>query len=103
MIYKISKSLMLGVITVVFAAWAISAFSKSPSQATPITVYKSPTCGCCTKWVDHLKENGFQVTVNDMNTSELTQIKEKYGVPHSLASCHTGIVNGYVVEGHVPA
>ncbi len=99
----IRRSLILGVIMAAFAINPISAFSKSPSNGTAITVYKSPTCGCCSKWVDHLQENGFQVTAHNINTSELTQIKEKYGVPGKLASCHTGIVNGYVVEGHVPA
>ena len=99
----IRRGLVLGLIMVAFAISPISAFSKSPSGGTAITVYKSPTCGCCSKWVDHLQENGFQVTSHDIDSSELTQIKEKHGVPGKLASCHTGIVNGYVIEGHVPA
>ena len=68
---------------------------------TPITVYASPTCGCCTKWMDHLRENGFLVTVESL--ADVTPIKRQLGVPESLWSCHTGMVHSYVVEGHVPA
>ncbi len=66
-----------------------------------IDVYRSPTCGCCSKWLNHLKTNGFQV--RDHVTNEMSLIKERYGVSKQLASCHTGIIDGYVVEGHVPA
>ena len=66
-----------------------------------IVVYKTPTCGCCSKWVDHLREAGFEVEANDLN--DLSSIKNHYGVQRALSSCHTAIVEGYVVEGHVPA
>ena len=66
-----------------------------------VTVYKSPTCGCCKKWVRHLEENGFKVISHDV--SDVQVIKDKYGVHHDLTSCHTAMVNGYVMEGHVPA
>jgi hypothetical protein len=66
-----------------------------------IHVYKSPTCGCCTDWVDHLKENGFKVEVTE--TNNLNPIKVDAGIPPSMASCHTGFVGDYVIEGHVPA
>lgn len=66
-----------------------------------ITVYKSPACGCCSKWVDHLKENGFTVRAEDVR--DLNAVKARYGVKPHLASCHTAVVDGYVVEGHVPA
>jgi hypothetical protein len=69
--------------------------------ASAMTVYKSPTCGCCAKWVDHMRANGFTVTVQDM--PDVQPIKAKHGVPSSLTSCHTGIIGGYVVEGHIPA
>lgn len=71
------------------------------SKPVEITVYRSPTCGCCSKWIDHLKANDFKVT--DNVTKDVQAIKDKYGVPKEMASCHTAIVNGYVVEGHVPA
>ncbi|MBF8305984.1 MAG: metal-binding protein [Acidobacteria bacterium] len=66
-----------------------------------ITVYKTPTCGCCTKWVDHLKENGFQVTVHEVE--DTTEYSRQHGVPDSARSCHLGVVGGYAIEGHVPA
>lgn len=66
-----------------------------------ITVYRSPTCGCCGKWIEHVKQNHFNVT--DIVSDDMQAIKRKYGVPEQLASCHTAIVDGYVIEGHVPA
>jgi hypothetical protein len=67
----------------------------------PVTVYKSPTCGCCAKWVEHMKASGFDVTVNEM--PDVAPIKDKQGVPVNLRSCHTALVGGYAIEGHVPA
>lgn len=67
--------------------------------ATAVTVYKSPACGCCEKYVDYLRENDFAVKA--VNKSNMDAIKKRYGVPH-VASCHTALVNGYVIEGHVP-
>jgi len=76
-----------------------------PAAATDpvsvITVYKSPTCGCCQKWVDYLRANGFEVKTVDLE--DLSEIKAASGVPRPIQTCHTAIVEGYVVEGHVPA
>lgn len=66
-----------------------------------VTVYKSPTCGCCTKWEEHLRENGFRVV--SVPREDMDAIKREHGVPKGLQSCHTALVNGYAVEGHVPA
>lgn len=66
-----------------------------------ITVYKSPTCGCCDKWVSHLEESGFEVKA--VNRQDLNTVKTEAGVPKRLASCHTAIIDGYTIEGHVPA
>lgn len=66
-----------------------------------IEVYKTPTCGCCHLWVDHLRENGFTVNAHDVSSTD--RYREKFGVPQALASCHTGMVGGYALEGHVPA
>ena len=66
-----------------------------------ITVYKSPTCGCCTKWVSHLQENGFEVETTDLK--DLSLAKSMSGITPEQASCHTAKVGGYVIEGHVPA
>ena len=70
--------------------------------SVPLTnVYKDPNCGCCRAWVEHLKANGFSVEVHDVRN--VTWHKQKFGVPERLASCHTATVNGYTLEGHVPA
>jgi len=71
------------------------------AEAETVVVYKSPTCGCCGKWVDHLRDNGFQVMVKDR--ADMVPVKDELGVPFGLRSCHTAKVGGYVVEGHVPA
>ena len=67
----------------------------------PIEIYKTKTCGCCAKWVDHLKANGFAPKVTDVPST--APYRQKYGVPERLQSCHTAVVRGYSVEGHVPA
>ena len=69
--------------------------------AAEITVYKSAQCGCCKEWVEHMRQNGFEVTALDVGN--LDEIKRKHAVPGHLAACHTSIAGGYVVEGHVPA
>ncbi len=66
-----------------------------------IVVYKSPTCGCCGDWIDHLESNGFAVEVHDRD--DMNSVKSLLGVPAQLASCHTATVGGYVIEGHVAA
>lgn len=66
-----------------------------------VEVFKSPTCGCCTSWVDHMRASGFTVRTTDVK--DLSQIKSSRGIPSQVQSCHTSLVNGYVVEGHVPA
>lgn len=82
-------------------ALAYSACTDSRAEPPEVMVYKTPTCGCCAKWVTHLEEAGFKVKTTDQN--DLSPVKKKAGVPQNLASCHTAIVGGYVVEGHVPA
>lgn len=71
------------------------------ASAPVISVYKSPTCGCCKNWVDHVKAAGFTVEVHDVDN--LSDIKADAGVPANTRSCHTAIVGGYAIEGHVPA
>jgi len=75
---------------------------RAGEESVPtVVMYKSPTCGCCTKWADHLSANGFKVEVR--TADNINAVKDRYGVPPRLRSCHTAIVDGYVVEGHVPA
>lgn len=73
----------------------------SAAFAADMTVTKSPWCGCCSAWIEHMRQAGFEVTV--LEEEDLTAIKEKMGVEPKLQSCHTGEVEGYVIEGHVPA
>lgn len=73
------------------------------AQAPIVEVYKSPTCGCCSKWVEHLQQDGFTVRVTDLDDTALDALKSKRGVPRTAQSCHTALVGGYVIEGHVPA
>lgn len=75
--------------------------AASGQQPLAITVYKSPSCGCCTGWVEHLEENGFAVMVEDTNT--INEVKMEHQVPRNLASCHTALIGGAVIEGHVTA
>ncbi len=82
-------------------AWLSGCERSAQADAVEVTVYKSPTCGCCNGWIDHLKAAGFAVTAHDRD--DMTLIKQERGVPNELASCHTAEVEGYVVEGHVPA
>ncbi len=79
-----------------------SLFAVRLAYAEKVTVYKTPTCGCCSGWVDHLRDNGFEVETHDLEN--LAGIKAQHGLTDArLMSCHTAIVGGYVVEGHVPA
>ena len=82
-------------------AWAGSVWMAAQTAKPQMTVYKSATCGCCSKWVEHMQANGFEVKA--INVDDIDKVKRERGVPADAASCHTGIVNGYVVEGHVPA
>ena len=68
-----------------------------------LEVWKSPTCGCCHDWIAHLQANGFQVAVHDVSEAAKAGQRLKLGMPDKFGSCHTGLIDGYVVEGHVPA
>ena len=81
----------------VAAAWP----RRAAAAPATMTVYKSAACGCCAKWVAHIKAAGFAVTVKD--TDDVDSVKRDMGVPSALQSCHTALVGGYVIEGHVPA
>ena len=78
-------------------------FASTLQAAEPIAidVYRDPNCGCCKAWISHLQNNGFKVT--DHVESNMSAVKTRLGVPHSLGSCHTGVIDGKFVEGHVPA
>jgi hypothetical protein len=81
------------------APLALLACAQATAQT--IDVIKSPYCGCCAQWVEHLRANGFTVRVTDVE--DLDPVARQHGVPDELRSCHTATVGGYVIEGHVPA
>jgi hypothetical protein len=90
---------------------SLLAFVSLPSAAQParprtpavtaMQVYRSPTCGCCGLWVEHMKGAGFSPVVHQME--DVSPVKARGGVPGDLQSCHTALIGGYVIEGHVPA
>lgn len=88
-----SRSL-LAILLVTSTAWAAPA-------APQVEVFKSPYCGCCGKWVEHLRQNGFQVQVRE--TDDVTAARKKLGMPDKFVSCHTARIGNYVFEGHIPA
>ena len=92
----ISRREMLLAMSMVAAA----SYRIRGQQAPKVEVYKDPTCGCCGNWVALLQAQGFATTVADV--SDVAAVKTKYHVPNQLRSCHTALVGGYVIEGHVP-
>jgi hypothetical protein len=95
------KPLMLAALCALsFGAMAEPA-PVATNEPIKIEVYRSPSCSCCGKWLGHLAQNHFQI--KDNVTENVQAMKDKLGVPANLASCHTAVVNGYVIEGHVPA
>ena len=95
------KALGIGGVLMILIAVTVSWKPGDQQELPGMTVYKSQWCGCCTQWVAHMRDNGFEVEVEEMN--DLSPIKTRYGVTRELSSCHTAVVDGYVVEGHVPA
>jgi hypothetical protein len=88
----------------VFVAAAVSLLQVGTvfaAEEEVITVHLDPNCGCCSGWVQHLRQAGFRTDV--LETRDLDAVKRKLGVPDDLAACHTAEVSGYIVEGHVPA
>jgi hypothetical protein len=86
-----------------WAAAGSALFASGATAEAPLAmvVFRDPTCGCCHKWVEHLEANGFKVTVHD--APSMKAVKRRLGVPPEIASCHTGEIGDYVIEGHVPA
>ena len=80
---------------------AIAACAPGARASTELAVYKTPTCACCTAWVGHMRAAGFEARVHELPS--LRSIRSTQGVPEALASCHTALIGGYALEGHVPA
>ena len=89
--------IVAGVIILLAAATS----AEAATDALKITVYRDPACKCCGGWSDYLTTQGFQP--KNVLTSDMNALKQQYGVPNDLASCHTAVINGYVIEGHIPA
>ena len=71
----------------------------SDAPVKDIVVYRNPECGCCTKWVKYLQDNNYNVTIE--NTRDVLVVKKRLGVPEKLAACHTAVIDGYIIEGHI--
>ena len=99
------RSVMIGLGGLAAAAAGAMAFPGffgfGTAKAGEVVVYKSPSCGCCGKWAQHLRQNGFEVPIN--NIDNIGPIREQAGIPYDLEACHTAFIDGYAVEGHVPA
>ena len=95
--------LLYRILTIGFIACTMAARAEGIETNKPIdiVVYRSPSCECCGKWLEHLKKNNFNV--KDILTEDVQAVKQKYGISVAMSSCHTAIVDGYIVEGHVPA
>ena len=85
------------------ATAALSRAALASARATRLTVYKSPTCGCCANWVAYMQKHGFAVDAHDVAEDMLEQVKTTAGLPSALRSCHIALAGGYAFEGHVPA
>ncbi|WP_192036108.1 DUF411 domain-containing protein [Halomonas sp. YLGW01] len=92
-----SSSLRLHLAGVLLAGIALPAWAETPV----VDIHKDPACGCCTAWAEHLEAAGFEVRQHE--TRDMRELKAAHGVSPRLASCHTAVVDGYVIEGHVPA
>ncbi len=87
--------------SLLLALSALPLASLAQNRTTvPVEVWKDPSCGCCKEWIKHLEQNGFTVTVNETGNA---QVRARLGIPDRLGSCHTALVGGYAIEGHVPA
>lgn len=88
----------------ILGALAAPLLVRTARAATPpMEVYKSPSCGCCSAWIAHVREAGIPATARDIPQETLWALKDRLGVGAELASCHTALLDGFVIEGHVPA
>jgi hypothetical protein len=97
----VSRVLATLLVTAAVSTAGVESAQRQVLQGPTVQVYKLSTCGCCASWVQHLEANGFTTRV--MNLDDLSEIKAANNVPGPAQSCHTATVDGYVIEGHVPA
>jgi hypothetical protein len=91
---------IIAVIALIGIAYVSFGDSSETGDKTKVTIYKSPTCGCCVGFGAYLQGKGF--SVNSVSTNNMNSIKAQYSIPSSMDSCHTAIIEGYFVEGHIP-
>ena len=97
------KQKLLVAVAVLLTGGASLLVAQATRPSGPsVEVFKSATCGCCAKWMDHMRKAGFTVTSTDLAEPELQKVKSSHGVPTSARSCHTARVQGFTIEGHVP-
>ena len=84
------------------AGVTVSASFASAQAKPPLVVYKDPNCGCCQFWIEYMQKLGYKATVNSLDQTAMQAIKSKHKIAPTLQSCHTTLVGGYVIEGHVP-
>ena len=100
--HKPSRNSGFGMATAALFAFAATlGMAAGPAHSAEIMVYKSPTCGCCKNWVSYMEKNGHSVKTQDFE--DMDPIKKMAAIPEAFQSCHTAMIDGYVVEGHVPA
>ncbi|MDE0780075.1 MAG: DUF411 domain-containing protein [Alphaproteobacteria bacterium] len=88
----------------IWAAFCLPTFVKFASADLPkLTVFKSANCGCCTAWIEHIEKAGFFVEAKNITQRRLSDLKQRTGISLELEACHTGFINSYFIEGHVPA
>lgn len=90
-------------LTITAVAILFTSLASAQDTANRITVMKSESCGCCNAWIDHLEDNGFEVEAKNLSSGALNKFKADQSIAPRYKSCHTGIIDGYVIEGHVPA
>ncbi len=98
---KFPLKLPAAAVAILFGVVMAACGQAEAASKTEMTVYLTPTCGCCIGWVDHMRANGF--TVDVIYQDDLTAVRQEHKVPVPLTSCHLGIVEGFAIEGHVPA
>ena len=96
-----NMSRRITLVALLVAGLSVSGSTYAQRQSPTVQVYKSATCGCCANWVKHLEQHGFMTAVTE--TEDVAAVKAKHNVPARVQSCHTALVDGYVLEGHVPA
>jgi hypothetical protein len=99
MAHQMNRRIFLSTAAAVAAAGSVASMASAPLPQ--VEVYKNPDCGCCGAWVDHLRAAGFPVRVHE--TPDTAAVRKRHGIPDRFGSCHTGVVAGYALEGHVPA